>query len=547
MEQLNKEYNKINRLPFKYMPIMILAFFSINVLSLAMPLMMKKIYGNIIVTQSVDALRFVLGLTLVAMALEAIMRSVKETSTKWIASKYDYLMTNLLTKKLLNVHEKKNDTNYISNLEKFKSISRLSTFYSTVYYQLFIDIPFVLIFLLLIYFYGGLLVLIPIILSTLFIIINLLLSNNYFNVHGEYVKYNDDLMSGLIETLDKIHYIKASGIEETQVTRYKRLLDQVTLAEYESNRYKNLPKVLSSHFSQLNLFMILIAGGYLLTQDAITFGQITACAMLGGRAVSPVVSLMRFYQQTREMKILRGRIDEIMSKKNQYTDQTPLFPEDIYGVVELVDLAYKDTHQDAGKTISMNINYGEMVLISPMNFLSYKEIIRKIAGLEPIESGKVLVDNLDISEWNMNSLKGKVEYLSEHVSIFKGSVLDNITFFKSSEIQSAFEAATLTGLDDLVSKMPEGFESELDSHMLNYLSAGFLQRLNLSRALLERPRIMILDRIDESMDEDTLEMFVWLLGKLKGKTTIIIASQNQQIIEMSDSRFEPVDIKIKEQ
>lgn len=106
------------------------------------------------------------------------------------------------------------------------------------------------------------------------------------------------LVSHLTEVLEKIHFIKAAGIEESQINVYKNLLKEVTEKEFKSTQNEIYPRIVGSNISQLTLFLILIGGGYLFSAGEITFGQITACAMLGGRCVSPVVGLMNYYQQT---------------------------------------------------------------------------------------------------------------------------------------------------------------------------------------------------------------------------------------------------------
>lgn len=534
MFKSNKIYNKIHRIPFKFIPIMVMAFFSINVLGLVLPLTMKKIYGSIIVSRSVESLQMILSLALIALAFEAIMRRFRESSSRWIAAKYEFQLSNHLIDILLAGFIDESNENYISNMEKFKSISRLGSFYSTAYYQLLIDLPFMGIFLFLIYLYGGLLILIPISLSVIYVLIMFVLSNRYFKTKSNYIETNDVMVSKLIETLEKIHFVKASGIEESQILNHKRTLDQVSRLEYISQKHKIIPNIISKKLSQMSLFLILIAGGYMVGQGKLSFGQITACAMLGGRAIAPVIGLMRYYQQTRDIKLLKQRIDQMASIKPQYDVDVPSFPQDIYGAVELIELEYVDIQSNHKKHISTLINAGDFVVINPTDFPSYRRVFKQLTGEFKINNGKVLIDNLDINEWNMNNLKGKIEYLKENVNIFKGSVLENITYFDKGEIQNAFHAAALTGLDDLVSKMPEGFATELDSHMLNYLSAAFLQRLNLTRALLETPRIMIFDRIDESMDNETLEMFIWILEKLKGNTTIIAVSWHEDILSLGD-------------
>jgi ATP-binding cassette subfamily C protein LapB len=533
MSKSNKNYISVKKLPLRFIPIMTLTIFSINILGLVLPLTMKKIYGSIIVSKSADMLRYILLLAVLAMALEAIMRKVKESSSKWIAAKFEFQLSTLMITKVLSTSGRTGQ-NYISNMEKFKSVSKVAAFYSTAYYQLFIDVPFMFLFLYLIYIYGKALVLIPIGLAVLYIIIIYFVTNMYFRSQKAYVITNDKLMTQLIETLEKIHLIKSSGIEESQINKYKKLQDEVSKTEFKSNQLKTIPKILSGNLSQMTLFSILITGGYLVSLDMATFAQITACAILGGRAISPVVSLMRYYQQTREISILKERIEDIALSEDLYSTDIPNFPEEIMGTIELLDLEYENLQSRNHKTISINIGAGDFVIIDPIEFPSYRRVLKKMIGNDVIHSGKILIDNLDIEQWNMHSLKGKIEYLSEKVSIYKGSVMENITFFNTGQIQNAFEAASITRLDEMVRKMPEGFETQLDSHMINYLSAGFIQRLNLSRALLERPRILIFDRIDENMDQETLEQFLWLLGKLKGSTTIIITSKNESVLALGD-------------
>ena len=124
--------------------------------------------------------------------------------------------------------------------------------------------------------------------------------------------------------------------------------------------------------------------------------------------------------------------------------------------------------------------------------------------------------------------------MTDTVNLFKGSVLQNITYFNPSKVSEAYEAATLTGLDEMVAQLVEGFETPLDSQSVNSLSSAFLQRLNITRVLLERPRILLIDCIDGSMDIETHRLFVWLLTKFKGKMTILIATENEAIKALSN-------------
>jgi ABC-type bacteriocin/lantibiotic exporter with double-glycine peptidase domain len=517
---------------------MILVFFSINVLSLALPISLKKIYSSIIVDQSVVSLQFILVFVLVALILESIMRYVKETSSKWIATKYELLLSQFLVEKILN---RFNDgrKNFISNIEKFKTITKLTNFASKAYYQLWIDLPFSILFFFLIYLYGGYIVLIPLILALIYALIVFFSMFSYFKSQSDYVEKMDLQIERLIDALDKIHLIKSSGLEESQFIKFKKTIDEVSIQEYQTNLFKVTPNTLSQKISQLSFFMVLIAGGYLLSQNMISFGQITACALLSNRALSPVISMMRYFQQTQDIKVIKERLYELAESSSQYSEDTPYFPNEIMGALEFVNLGYTNVQTGQLMEISASIEPREFISIDPAEFPSYKEVLNKISGRVATETGMVLIDSLNISEWNLHHLKGKLEYLDDNVPIFKGSVIENITYFDPSQTNSGFESAALTGLNDIVTMMPEGFETQLDSHMLNYLSSGFLQRLNLSRALLSRPRILILDRIDESMDEDTLKLFTWLLESFKGQMTIILVSWQKSLLRTGDFKLTP--------
>lgn len=544
MKNENKHYNTIHKIPKQFLPIMLLAFFSINVLGLILPLTMKKIYSSIAITRSVTSLRIILLAALLALALESIMRKAKESSSKWIAAKYEYELSLFLMEKFLNAYRHKaSENNYIVDLEKFNGASKIASFYAVRYYQLFIDLPFMLLFLYLIHYFGGLLVLVPILLSFIYILVMLIVSRKYFKNREQLLSENDALMDHLTETLDKVHLVKAAGIEESLINRYRDALKKSTQTSFISNTYEALPRQISSNFSQLNLFTILLTGGFFVMEQNITFAEITACAMLGSRAISPIISIMRQYFQRKDIQILKKRIDTIAHLDNQYTEKTPNFPSDIAGSIELLDVEYTNVQTKTSEFLSTLITPGRFVHINPTDFLSYKSVLNKITGKEELHSGKVLIDNLDIELWNMTSLKGKIEFLNDHVNIYKGTILENITYFNRAKLKHGYEAAALTGLDILVGQQAEGFETKLDSYSKNHLSSAFLQRLNLTRALLFRPRILILDRIDESMDKETFDTFLWLLDKFKGSLTIIIASNHPSIIDLSDFTLRPTTIE----
>lgn len=535
--QNKNHFKQFNRLIIKYVPIMILVYLTINLLGLVLPLTMKNIYGNVIGSGSVLSLRILMTGTLVALLFESILKKVKDSSNKWIASVYEYKLTNYMVEKTFETNAEKDISTYISDLEKFNSVSILANYYSSKFYQLIIDMPFMMMYLYLIYIFGNILVIIPIALIMLYMAVSFILTHMYEKVRIDELEKSEQILNTLSETLEKIHVVKGAGIESHQIKNYREKLMGVTESNYSCNRIESTSKVFTGNFGQIVLFAILLNGGVLMNEGLMTFGEVTACAMLGSRAMSPIIHVMDNYHQKREMKIVKNQIMKLLSKENIYDQSTPSFPEDIEGTIEIIDLEYENIQSHQKSNISINIPKGSFVTIDPRGFLSYRSIIRKLYGKEKIVGGRILIDNLDISKWNMNSLKGKMEYIQSDFNIIKGSVLDNVVFYDYSKAQNAYVASSLTGLDELVSQMPEGFETQIDSYFSNQFSSEFLQKLNLTRALVDRPRILILDRLDESMDEETKQYYKWLLESLKGSMTLIVITANTEITSLGTHVF----------
>lgn len=531
----NKIYEKIKKGPLKYIPFMILISFAINLLSLALPLTMKLIYGRIVFDRSERMLLILLLGCSLALFLEVILRRIKDSSSKWIAAQYENRLSTLMIQKILNTFEsEQGDLGLSGHAGALNAISRIALFYSTSFYQLFIDLPFMGLFLYLIYYLGGELVFVPIGLSMVYVVIMLVNTKLYEKNRRLQLAADDRLVGHLTESLEKIHLIKAAGLEAFQISKFKKYLQELTETDFKTNRYEMFPEVINAYFSQLTLFSILMGGGYLMMTGSVNFGEITACALLGGRAIAPVQSMMHLALQYKDIRILKQRTESVVTEPDQYDKGVPLFPEDILGTIEMTDLVYEDIQNNAQRRFTCQINSGTLVVIDPTEFLSYRRVLNKLIGWKKTTGGRILVDNLNITEWNMDSLKGKIAYISDRVSVFKGSVLDNITYFNPSQNGDAYEAASITGFDVLVTQLSDGFETLLDSQSTNSLSSAFLQRLNLTRALLVRPRILILDRLDESMDFETFKIYLWLINKFKGRLTMIIATNHIEIKSLAD-------------
>ena len=112
-----KKYKRLKRELYKYVPLMMMAYFAINILGLVLPLVMKRVYGDVVIEQSVSTLQLLLLSAFGASFLEAVLKKVKDTTARWAASVYEYRLSNLLVHSILHASDSNTSKNNISALE----------------------------------------------------------------------------------------------------------------------------------------------------------------------------------------------------------------------------------------------------------------------------------------------------------------------------------------------------------------------------------------------------------------------------------------------
>ncbi len=525
----------IRKIPRSNLVILFVTTIGINVLSLVFPLTMKQVFGRVIPNKSEETLIVLVIACIAALIPETVLRHIKVSSSKWVASKFEYYFNGYIIRKILSADlSKLKDEKYGSLLEKLSFVGKLASFYATGFYMSLIDLPFALVFFVFLYILGKQIIIYIIIVVAIYLVVIAFFAP-YFRKHRElFIKNNVEQTNRLISSLENIHFIKACNLEEFEISKFRSVAKDVSNSGYEINKLTLRFNNISALFNQLLTFTVLISGGYYLINGTMLLGELTACSLLTGRLIQPIHSLVSTFIQRSEIRLLEDNIAAITKITERYTADTPFFPPDIDGTVEFKNVSYGKL-----KNVDFKIYPRKFVRIDH-DFHGYKDIIEIVLGIESSFNGKVLIDSLDIKEWNMGNLKGKIEYISQDVKLFNGTIIENITFFDKTRESEAVDAAKLTLLDSFVLLLPNGYNTRLENHSVNILPAGMLQRLNLARALLYRPRILIIDKIEQSMDNETNTHFIKLLTELKGMMTIIAVSNSDAIKKLADESLQNI-------
>jgi ATP-binding cassette subfamily C protein LapB len=522
-------------------PELLIATICISILSLAFPITLMQVYDRIITNKAVDTLSWLLIGCLVALSIETALRVARAFISALLAARYEHVagcdgVDKILQSRVEGFGQKEPSI----YLDRLNAVGTLRSFYAGQVFQLVMDLPFALLFLIAVFYLGGALVLVPLGVMVLFITLVTRLNKHFECARSEQIDIGEQRMSIIMEILERIHIIKAISVEEVLLRRYENLQTKGAHNNMEVDFLRLLPTSLGAMFSQIAIFGTIGFGAGQVTEGALTVGTLTACSLLSARAMQPIQYLASFFLRFSEANIARSHYDEIMELESIEVQDLPAIPPEIEGRVELYEASfrYDPSAPFMLQNISLVVPVGKMVAIHGASLSGTSTLLHLMMGLIQPTSGKVLIDGFDLGKWDCRDMEGRIAYIPQTTHIFKGTLFDNITMFDDSQYEAGMGAAALVGLDKLVASLPQGFETDVSRQSETLLATGLIQRLALARALVRKPRLLLLDKANAAMDQSTQEDLKWLLRNLKGQCTIVMVSNQPNFLKIADDVYE---------
>ncbi len=523
-----------------YIYILIASFF-INILGLIVPITLMQIYDRIIPNEATSTLTWLISACGVALFFEAILRISRQFMSAWMSAQFDYTIGSKTVDKMLNSDMRDYEkSGFGVHLERVNAVGTMRGYYSGQVFQILMDMPFIVCFILVVMYLSFHLAFIPIAMILLYLLTIALIKGRFEQARAIQMDHNDRRFGFVIQVLSGIHSLIASALEEQILRRYESLQSADTKNRMLVNFWTMLPNNLAPLFTVSNIFLVVCVGSIAVINDEITIGTLTACTILSGRAMQPVQQLANFMLRHSDIKLANQKLDEVEAMEYEVAPGTVEFPKDVKGTLELRDVSFQYDNKLAPVLTKVNLDIQEnnMVAISASGSSGATTLLYILLGILKPSNGIVLVGDNNLSQWDHTSRHTRMEYLPKTGELFKGTIMDNITMFDNTKYMAASDVAKLVDLDELVSQLPQGYETQVDSRSGGMLPSNMIQRISIARALIERPRILLLDKTNDAMDPETEKMFFWLLSMLKGKCTIVVVTSDDSLLKMSDARYQ---------
>ncbi|QPC81594.1 ABC transporter ATP-binding protein [Phototrophicus methaneseepsis] len=333
----------------------------------------------------------------------------------------------------------------------------------------------------------------------------------------------------LAEALDGLQVIKGTAQESAEVGRFNELTD--TVRDY----YIDQGRVEARYLSFLLLGLAFVAAfahaGYLYQQGLIDTGDVVAFIgqiyLFGFPVFSSLFSLSRIASGYASA----GRILDIINQETDLGSNPAGYSEDVKGAItfESVDFGYIEGTQVL-HDISFSIEPGQTVAIVGQTGAGKTTIAKLINRTYDVDSGRVLVDGVDVRDWSLAALRSQVSVIEQDIFLFSRTIAENIAFGQDEWSQEEIEAsAKKAQAHDFILTFPEGYETKIGQRGVT-LSGGQRQRLALARAFQSDPPILVLDDSTSAIDsatEDRIQKAIW--SAAEGRTTILITHRLSQI------------------
>ncbi|MEP7291471.1 MAG: ABC transporter ATP-binding protein [Chloroflexota bacterium] len=336
--------------------------------------------------------------------------------------------------------------------------------------------------------------------------------------------------ASVAETLEGLQVVKGTAQEARERSKFARLADNVrdlvVKQGYIESEYFPILLLGLATFSGFAHVVSLYNSGLVPIGTVIAFtGQI---ALFG----FPVFSSLFSYSQAASGVASAARILSIINAETLLDQNTEGYSAPIQGQITFdhVDFSYATGHTQVLHDISFSAEPGKTVAIVGQTGSGKTTLAKLINRTYDIEAGRVLIDGVDVREWNMATLRSQISIIEQDIFLFSRTVADNIRFGRPEATQEEVEeAARKAQAHDFILSFPDGYQTVVGQRGVT-LSGGQRQRLALARAFVTDPPILVLDDSTSAIDsatEDKIQKAIW--SAAKGRTTILITHRLSQI------------------
>jgi subfamily B ATP-binding cassette protein HlyB/CyaB len=503
----------------------LLASLSIQLVGLATPLFTQVIIDKVIAHHSESTL-IVLGVALIVfMLFTSGMSWLRQYLVLHTGSRIDAMLGEKVMRHLLRLplpyFEQRPTGTLVARLQ---GVETLREFVSGAAVSLVLDLPFLLIFLAVMFSYSWQLTLIAVGILSLIVAASLIMVPIFRKRLDKQFLLGARNQAFLTEYLAGMSTVKSLQLESDVDKRYGIYLAQYLSAGFATRQVGNTYNVVANGLEQVMTLSILIVGAWYVMQNVgLTVGMLVAFQMFAGRMSQPLLRLVGLWQEFQQATIAIKRLGDILDMPQEPFTLTPQRSAGGVGSIEIKDLGfrYSDQHPWLYRNLNLAIPTGKLTVLMGPSGCGKSTLAKLMQGFYWPQEGQITLDDRDIRQLAANELRATFGVVPQETVLFSGTVYDNLVMaHPHASFDDVIAACRVAEIHEVIEKLPNGYQTEIGERGTG-LSGGQRQRIAIARALLKRPKVLIFDEAISNLDQQTAEHFAQTINRLKGNVTMI--------------------------
>jgi subfamily B ATP-binding cassette protein HlyB/CyaB len=504
----------------------LLASLTLQLMALAVPLFTQVIIDKVVVHRTTSTL-IALGIGMVIfLAFTAILSWIRQHLVLHTGRRIDAVLGSHVFDHLLRLpplYFQHRPTGIIA--ARLQAIEVIRDFIASAAVTLVLDVPFLLIFVAIMFWYSATLTFIVLGVLALVVVASLAVAPEFQRRLNEQFRRGAASQAFLTEYVAAMETVKSLQLEPQLNRRYRDLLAALLRSGIATRQLANTYNTWASALEQLMTTLVLIVGAWIvMSTTGLTIGMLVAFQMFSARISQPLLRMVGLWQQWQQTQMSIARLGDIM---NAPTERYSLIPRRASsqgaGRVEVSGLAFR--YGEHLPYLFENFDFlaqpGQLLALMGPSGVGKSTLAKLHQGYYAPARGRIRLDGIDHDHLSANELRSIFGVVPQETVLFSGTILDNL---KLANPRASFEqvvaACKMAEIHATIEALPAGYQSEIGERGTG-LSGGQRQRLSIARALLKGPKVLIFDESTSSVDGSTAEQLGRTISALKGRVTIL--------------------------